>query len=276
MGGIVLGARGRAAREARRWGLLALAVGLGVAIAAPVLVLVSSQVAGSASGHGFPTDVVLAHSVHPFTLVQTLVGGLYGNLSNLAGEWWGQNFFPRGFPYVLSLYLGAATLAVAAVGARSGHPLARRLAALAALGLVVSVGRWAGLAPVVDALPPLRLFRFPVKAFYTAHFAVALLAAIGVASLAAAADRIPWRRLVESRAASGRCSRCPRSCRGSCRGRRHVRRDLLPPRPGRPPGRRSSRASWATPPSGAPSRWPWPASPSWPCDAPSPPPAPRR
>ena len=100
----------------------------GVAIAAPVLLLVSSQVAGSARGQGFPTDVVLAHSVHPFTLVQTLVGGLYGNLSNLAGEWWGQNFFPRGFPYVLSLYLGAAALAVAAVGARSGHPLARRLA----------------------------------------------------------------------------------------------------------------------------------------------------
>ena len=66
----------------------------------------SSQLAGSARGQGFPTDVVLAHSVHPFTLVQTLVGGLYGNLSNLAGEWWGQNFFPRGFPYVLAFTSG--------------------------------------------------------------------------------------------------------------------------------------------------------------------------
>ena len=194
--GIVLGARGRGAREARSWGRLALGVGIGVAIAAPVLLLVASQVAGSARGQGLPTDVVLAHSVHPFTLVQTLVGGLYGNLSNLAGEWWGQNFFPRGFPYVLSLYLGAAALAVAAVGARSGHPLARRLAVLVALGLVVSVGRWAGLTPVVDALPALRLVRFPVKAFYTAHFAVALLAALGLSSLAGTADRRPWRRLV--------------------------------------------------------------------------------
>ena len=201
--GVVLGARVTPSDGGRRWGLLALALGLGVAIAAPVLVLVSGQVATSARGHGFPTEVVLAHSVHPFTLLQTLVGGLYGNLSNLAGEWWGQNFFPRGFPYWLSLYLGASTLAVAFVGIGSGHPLARRLLALAALGLVVSVGRWAGLAPVVDALPPLRLFRFPVKAFYTAHFAVALLAAIGVASLAAAADRIPWRRLVEAAGALG-------------------------------------------------------------------------
>jgi len=193
--GIVLGARGPRARQTRTWGRLGLGVGLGVVIAAPVLLLVSSQVAGSARGQGFPTDVVLAHSVHPLTLVQTVVGGLYGNLSNLAGEWWGQSFFPRGFPYVLSLYLGAAALAVAAVGARSGHPLARRLVVLVALGLVVSVGRWAGLTPVVDAMPALRLVRFPVKAFYTAHFAVALLAALGLSSLAGAGDRRPWRRL---------------------------------------------------------------------------------
>ena len=228
--GIALGARGRGAREARRWGHLALGVGLGVAIAAPVLLLVSSQVAGSARGQGFPTDVVLAHSVHPFTLVQTLVGGLYGNLSNLAGEWWGQNFFPRGFPYVLSLYLGAAALAVAAVGARSGHPLARRLAVLVALGLVVSVGRWAGLTPVVDALPALRLVRFPVKAFYTAHFAVALLAALGLSSLASAADRGPWRRLGAARGRRRRVARAGAARAPARAGReRRLRRGLLPP-----------------------------------------------
>jgi hypothetical protein len=194
--GIVLGVGRRHARGARSGAHLCAALGLGVAIAAPVLVLVSSQVTLSARGRGFPTDVVLAHSVHPFTLLQTVVGGLYGNLSNLAGEWWGQNFFPRGFPYWLSLYLGASTLAVAWVGVRSGHPLARRLLALAGLGLAVSVGRWAGLAPVVDALPPLHLVRFPVKAFFTVHFAVALLAAIGLGSLARAAEWLPWRRLV--------------------------------------------------------------------------------
>ncbi len=190
--GIAIGGRGR---DGRSRGLAALALGLGTAIAAPVLLLLAGQVGGSARGHGFPTDVVLAHSVHPFTLVQTVVGGLYGNLANVAGEWWGQNFFPRGFPYVLSLYLGAATLAVAWVGARSGHPLARRLVVLAALGVVASLGRWAGLAGVVDALPALHLVRFPVKAFFTVHLAVALLATIGLSSLAEATDRRSWRRL---------------------------------------------------------------------------------
>jgi hypothetical protein len=198
--GIVVGGLGR---DARSRGLAALALALGAAIAAPVLLLVAGQLAGSARGHGFPTDVVLAHSVHPLTLVQTVVGGLYGNLSNVAGEWWGQNFFPRGFPYVLSLYLGAATLALAGVGARSRHPLAPRLLALAAIGLVAALGRWSGLAALVDALPPLRVFRFPVKAFFTVHLAVALLAAIGLSALAHAADRGAWRRLAIGAGALG-------------------------------------------------------------------------
>jgi hypothetical protein len=198
--GIAIGGPGR---DGRSRGHAALALGLGAAIAAPVLLLVTGQVAGSARGHGFPTEVVLAHSVHPFTLVQTLVGGLYGNLSNLAGEWWGENFFPRGFPYVLSLYLGAGTLALAAVGARSRHPLVPRLLLLAGLGLVVAMGRWAGLAGLVDALPALRLFRFPAKAFFTVHLAVALLASVGLSSLAGSADRRPWRRLALASGALG-------------------------------------------------------------------------
>jgi hypothetical protein len=198
--GIVIGGLGGDGRS-RGWAAAALV--LGAAIAAPVLLLVAGQVTSSARGGGFPPEVVLAQSVHPFTLVQTLVGGLYGNLSNVAGEWWGDNFFPRGFPYVLSLYLGAATLAVGWTGARSGHPLARRLLALAALALVASLGRWSGLAGIVDALPALRLFRFPVKAFFTVHLAVALLAATGVSSLAPSGGRGPWRRLAAAAGALG-------------------------------------------------------------------------
>ena len=190
-------------------------------------------------------------------------GGLYGNLSNLAGEWWGQNFFPRGFPYVLSLYLGAAALAVAAVGARPATRSPAASPGSLALGLVVSVGRWAGLAPVVDALPALRLVRYPVKAFYTAHFAVALLAALGLASLAGAADRRPWRRLAVVAGGAGALLAA-----GAARARARAGarpppspRASSPPASPPTPGPRCSRGSWATRPSGAPSRWPWPESP---------------
>jgi hypothetical protein len=112
LAGVVLGLAPKRGARAALSGLGALA--LGTALALPVLVLVAGQVEGSARGRGFTPDVVLAHSIHPFALLQTVVGGLFGNLANLANEWWGQNFFPRGFPYVLSLYLGAATLALAA------------------------------------------------------------------------------------------------------------------------------------------------------------------
>ena len=179
--GLWLGLAPRRGARAALGGLAALA--LGVALALPVLVLVAGQVEGSARGQGFTTDVVLAHSIHPFSLLQTVVGGLYGNLTNLANEWWGQNFFPRGFPYVLSLYLGAATLALAATGAASRRPYARRLALLGALAVLVALGRWAGLGPLVEHLGALRLFRFPVKAFFSAHLAVSLLAGLGLSAL---------------------------------------------------------------------------------------------
>lgn len=190
-------------RVARRLAGIATALALGLAMAAPVLVLVASQIEGSARGRGLPTEVVLAHSVHPFTLVQVVVGGLYGTLGNLANEWWGHNFFPRGFPYVLSLYLGPAALALAAVGAASGRRMSRALVVLAGAALVVSLGRWAGLAPVVDAAPTLRLFRFPVKAFFTVHFAVSLLATLGLAALLAEGSRRDWRRLAAGAGAMG-------------------------------------------------------------------------
>ena len=43
--------------------------------------------------------------------------------------------------------------------------------------------RWAGLASIVDQTPSLRLFRFPVKAFYSVHLSVALVAGLGLSAL---------------------------------------------------------------------------------------------
>ena len=182
LAGLVLGLRPR--RPLAAAGRAAAALALAALLVAPVLVLVAGQVEGSARGRGFPPEVVLAHSVHPFALVQVLVANLFGNTANLANEWWGQNFFPRGFPYVLSLYLGAPALALAAAGLLDRRPPAARLLLLVALGLVVALGRWGGLGPLVEALPALRAFRFPVKAFYTVHLAASLLAALGLHAVA--------------------------------------------------------------------------------------------
>ena len=98
-----------------------LSVALGTGLAAPTLVALRAAVVGSARAEGFPTDVVLAQSIHPLTLVQIVVGNWHGELGNLANHWWGSNFFPSGFPYLLSFYLGGALLAIAAVGALHGR-----------------------------------------------------------------------------------------------------------------------------------------------------------
>jgi hypothetical protein len=132
--------------------------------------------------------------MHPFTALQVVIGGLYGDLSDLTNRWWGQNFFPRGFPYILSLYLGATVLALAWIGARRGRIFAARLAALALAAMVVCLGRWAGLQPLVEALP-VRPFRYPAKAFFTVHLAAALLVALGLDALERDEEGGAWREL---------------------------------------------------------------------------------
>ena len=181
---------------------VAAALLLGLGLSAPTTGVMSGVVAVSERGRGFPPAVVLAQSVHPLTLLQVVIGDFYGDLSDVANRWWGENFFPRGFPYFLSLYLGAAALAVAAVGARFGRELRLRLIVLALFGLVVCLGRWGVIGPIVEALPLLRRFRFPTKAFFTVHLAVSLLAALGTDALASG-RRPAWRWLAAAGLALG-------------------------------------------------------------------------
>src|SRR5437773_2762796 len=175
---------------------------LGLGLSAPTTGVMSGVVAVSERGRGFTPAVVLAQSVHPLTLLQVVIGDFYGDLSDVANRWWGENFFPRGFPYFLSLYLGAATLAMSVVGARCGRALRLRLVVLALLAVVVCLGPWGVIGPVVEALPLLRRFRFPSKAFFTVHFTVALLAALGVDALASG-RRQAWRWLAAAVLAAG-------------------------------------------------------------------------
>lgn len=170
--------------------LAALALGIGLAF--PTVLALRSMAGDSARGAGFPTEVVLGQSIHPLTLMQALVANWHGDLGDVINRFWGSNFFPLGFPYVLSLYLGATLICLAAVGVLAGAPPRGRLLLLSALGVWVSLGRWGGLAPLVDGLPLLHVLRVPSKAFFTVHLAVALLAALGLERLAAGSGRA-WR-----------------------------------------------------------------------------------
>jgi hypothetical protein len=182
---------------------MAAAVILGLGVAAAPLIIVAGAVAGSAREAGFTTEVALAHAVHPMTLLQVVVGGLYGDLHRIADRFWGQNFFPLGFPYFLSLYIGATALALAAIGAIRESPLRVRLIGLSLAAVFICLGPWAGLGPVVDALPLLRRVRYPSKVFFTVHTTVALLAALGLDTLARKAEGRAWKFLAAALTGAG-------------------------------------------------------------------------
>jgi hypothetical protein len=178
------------------------AVALGAALAAPTIAVMARIAAASARASGFAPEVVLAHSVHPLTLVQVAVAGFYGDTARITEHWWGGNFFPRGFPYFLSLYLGLAAIVLAAVGAGQEKGPRRRLAAIAIIAVLLALGRWGPGAWIVDALEAARRFRYPSKLFFATHLAVALLVGLGVDALANGV-RSAWRRMAVASLAVG-------------------------------------------------------------------------
>jgi hypothetical protein len=185
-----------AARRVPRTGWLRIAAGLalGLGLAAPTLLWSTDLLAGSARAQGLSTKESLGFSLHPISLLQVVVGGLFGDLADFTNRYWGGRF-NDGFPYFMSLYLGAAALALAGVGAGFGTIGRRRLAWLAALGIAASLGRWVRLDVALEALPLLRSLRFPVKAFFTVHFAASLLVAAGLGALERGDDPRTWRWL---------------------------------------------------------------------------------
>ena len=186
----------RLGRSGRRWGRFLASATLGALLAAPTLLVMRGALADSRRGLGLDVATVTGRSLHPFGLLQTAVANLHGDLANLVGRYWGDNFFEPGvFPYYLSLYLGPTVLGLALLGATSGKHLPRPLLFLGLGALWLSLGKWSGLDLLVEAVPPwARWFRFPSKAFFTVHFSACLLAAAGLAGLLAGADPRRWRR----------------------------------------------------------------------------------
>jgi hypothetical protein len=169
-----------------RWARLAAAGALGALLAAPTLLVMAETMAGGPRGRGLPPALVLGRAIHPLSYLQMLVANLHGDLTNLVGRFWGDNFFEPGiFPYFLSFYLGPALIALAALGMSSRARWGRGLLLLALCAVWISLGRWGGLGPIVAAMPAAaRNLRYPCKAFFVVHFAVCLFAAAGSGWLA--------------------------------------------------------------------------------------------
>ncbi len=190
-----------AGRVPARFGRLAVAIVLGAALCGPTLLVMGAQLGGSARAAGFSVRQALGFSVHPVTLLQVVVAGLLGDPANLVDRFWGVRFF-EAMPYFLSLYLGCLALAFAVLGLRFAPRLGARIALLVGLALLVSLGRYARLDLLIEAVPAFRAFRYPAKAFFTVHLGVALLAALGVHALGQPGRRA-WSWLTVTAGAAG-------------------------------------------------------------------------
>jgi hypothetical protein len=191
--GLALGFADRPSR--RTFGRLVATTALGIGLAGLPLALTVGLLPETVRGAGFASDVRLGNAVHPAVLLQTLLPRLFGLPEAPAEAWWGGRFFSRGLPYFLSLYVGPAAMALAALGVRV---LPRRertcLLALGGAGLWYALGPWGGLATLVSHLPLMGVFRFPSKALLLPHVGLAVAAAYGVDRLGR--ERAAWGRLV--------------------------------------------------------------------------------
>jgi hypothetical protein len=125
-------------------------------------------------------------SVPPQRLPEMVIPGFFGRTDTLdERDYWGADVEDGGFPYLLSLYLGPLTIGLAILAAfsprreESDAPW-RALAAIAAGGVLLSLGRYLPLFPIVYRLPLISTFRYPTKAMLGVTLPVALLAARGV------------------------------------------------------------------------------------------------
>jgi hypothetical protein len=116
-------------------------------------------------------------SLHPLNIVQLLAPYLFA--TRVAGE----NTHELGF------YTGAVTLLLAVwcvVGqkhSRRLRPLVWGAFALASVGIELAMGEYGVFANLTSWLPVINRFRFPCRAIVLVHFALAILAAVGLAGL---------------------------------------------------------------------------------------------
>jgi hypothetical protein len=159
----------------RQWRALGVATAAAALLGAPALLGLRALLEGGSRAAGFTPGQALGWSAHPIVLAEMAWPRLLGDPHTMTDlGFWGQPFFPNGYPYLVSLYLGPMVLALAACAGRRGL----RLWLLAAFGLAVGLGAHGPLAPVLSAA--LTHFRTPVKFLVLTTLALALLAGRGL------------------------------------------------------------------------------------------------
>ncbi|MFN7974546.1 MAG: YfhO family protein [Acidobacteriota bacterium] len=177
-------ARGRPRSTVRllaRFVLIAATVGAATLALCAITVLPTAELLRSTRrGEGYAFGSYAMYSMPPLSLAEMVVPNLLGQPWRLErGALWGASRFENGFPYFLSLYMGAGAWVLALCGSwrRQRRRWQAILWTLVGASLVLALGRHVPGNAIAFALaPPLWLLRYPVKWTFVTSFGLSLLA----------------------------------------------------------------------------------------------------
>jgi hypothetical protein len=175
--------------DRRRLRALAAAAGFAALLAAPALLGARALVADTARASGFAPRESFTFSLRPAALLDTVLPRFFGDPHTFSDKgFWGQPFFPAGYPYLVSLYCGTGLVWLAI---RSSWP--GRKTRLTILGLVGALLALGAHGPLEWLMAPLmQHFRAPPKFLFTSTLALCLLAARGLEDAAERGRRPRW------------------------------------------------------------------------------------
>ncbi len=157
-------------------------VALAVGLALVALLPAREMVAASERGGGIPLEKALAWSIDPPRLLELAVPALYGNPAALKPtSYWGGLVFEKGYPFLLSVYLGILTvLFLAALPWRGAGGRQVLLAAFSVLCILAALGAAGRIYPLIHRWIPLASsLRYPSRFLLPATLALVFLAASG-------------------------------------------------------------------------------------------------
>lgn len=165
---------------------MAAAALLGLAIGAAQWLPTARVVAASVRWE-YPRAAATTWSLHPLAVPETVLPVRWFE-QQLAADARREILGDRQ-PFLLSIYLGAASLPLVAAALCRRRRVLVVPAALVVLGVVLALGRHGPADPLVAALPVVRAFRYPVKALVMTTLGWSLLAGVGFDRLRSGARR---------------------------------------------------------------------------------------
>ncbi|MEO1085804.1 MAG: hypothetical protein AAFY88_16315, partial [Acidobacteriota bacterium] len=158
---------------------LTAALGLGLAVASPMIVEMLRILPASFRGHfRYSIGSSLSQSWDPRTALEWFLPFLFGPLDY---DFWGREFFGGNPPLLYALYPGTLALALVLVAGRPrGHQLGLWAWTWIGIGGFLSLGIYNPAVWLLYRLPGASVLRYPIKVWLLVAVAASLLAGLGL------------------------------------------------------------------------------------------------